>query len=87
MNQGKPVVRRSRTQNNSTTLLMLWLEQYTPFERLGIVQAGIQEEAEAMRESVHAYWPKSIVPVFRITPVFGAHLGFGALGLVNISKE
>jgi len=87
MNQGKPVVHRARTQKNATAQLMSWLEQSAPFERLAIVHAGIQEEAEALRETVRAYWPDSAVPVVQITPVLGAHLGVGALGFACISKE
>jgi DegV family protein with EDD domain len=87
MNQGKPVVHRTRTQKNATALLMEWLEQYAPFEQLAILHAGIQEEAEALRESVRAYWPESDVPVLQITPVLGAHLGIGALGFACISRK
>ncbi|MFO7584396.1 MAG: DegV family protein [Anaerolineales bacterium] len=87
MNMGKPVVHRRRTQKNATALLMEWLEQYAPFEQLAILHAGIQEEAEALRESVRAYWPESDVPVLQITPVLGAHLGVGALGFACISRK
>ncbi len=87
MNMGKPVVHRTRTQKNATTQLLTWLEQYAPFEQLAIVHAGIQEEAEALRESVRVYWPESDVPVLQITPVLGAHLGVGALGFACISRK
>jgi fatty acid-binding protein DegV len=87
MNTGKPVVHRTRTQKNATAQLMTWLEEYAPFERLAIVHAGIQEEAEALKESVRRYWPENDVPVIQITPVLGAHLGIGALGFACISKE
>jgi DegV family protein with EDD domain len=87
MNQGKPVVHRTRTQKNATALLMSWLEQYAPFERLAIVHAGILEEAEALREAARTYWPDSAVPILQITPVLGAHLGVGALGFACVSKK
>jgi DegV family protein with EDD domain len=87
MNMGKPVVHRTRTQKNATSLLLEWLEQYAPFEQLAIVHAGIQEEAETLRESIRAYWPESDVPVLQITPVLGAHLGIGALGFACISRK
>ncbi|HAE59966.1 MAG TPA: hypothetical protein DCG54_10805 [Anaerolineae bacterium] len=47
----------------------------------------MQEEAEALKESVRRYWPENDVPVIQITPVLGAHLGIGALGFACISKE
>lgn len=87
MNMGKSSVERVRTQKRATEQLMTWLEQYAPFERLAVVHAGIQEEAEALRESVRAYWPASTVPVLQITPALGAHLGVGALGFACISKK
>jgi len=87
MNMGKSSVARVRTQKKATEQLMAWLEEYAPFERLAILHAGIQEEAEALRESVRAYWPESNVPVMQITPALGAHLGVGALGFACISKK
>jgi DegV family protein with EDD domain len=87
MNMGKPVVHRTRTQKNATAQLLAWLEEYAPFEQLAILHAGVQEEAEALRESVRAYWPKNDVPVLQITPVLGAHLGIGALGFACISRK
>jgi DegV family protein with EDD domain len=87
MNMGKSLVERVRTQKRATEQLMTWLEEYAPFERLAVLHAGIQEEAEALRESVRAYWPGSNVPVMQITPALGAHLGVGALGFACISKK
>lgn len=87
MNMGKSSVERVRTQRKATEQLMAWLEQYAPFERLAVLHAGIQEEAETLRESVRAYWPGKDVPVMQITPALGAHLGVGALGFACISKK
>ncbi|GAB4488207.1 MAG: DegV family protein [Anaerolineales bacterium] len=87
MNMGKSSVERVRTQKRATEQLLAWLEQYAPFERLAVLHAGIQQEAEALRESVRAYWPANDVPVLQITPALGAHLGVGALGFACISKK
>lgn len=87
MNMGKATIERVRTQKRATEQLMTWLEEYAPFERLAVLHAGIQEEAEALRENVRAHWPGSNVPVLQITPVLGAHLGVGALGFACISKK
>lgn len=88
MNQGKPTVHRTRTQKKATAQLLAWLDQYAPFERLAVVHAGIQEEAEALQEAVRAYFPEEDEPApVQITPVLGAHLGIGALGFAAISKK
>lgn len=87
MNLGKPVVHRVRTQKSASAQMLAWLEEYAPFERLAVVHAGIQEEAEALRESVRAFWPESGAPIAQITPVLGAHLGVGALGFAAVSTK
>jgi DegV family protein with EDD domain len=85
MNQGKPTAHRARTQSRATERLMEWLKEYAPYERLAIVHAGIQAEAEEMRERVREFLPKGEIPIVQITPVLGSHLGVGALGFACVS--
>ena len=87
MNQGKPVSHRARTQTRATERLFEWLKEYAPYESLAIVHAGVQAEAEAMRERVRDFLPGSDIPIVQITPVLGSHLGIGALGFAVISKK
>ena len=87
MNQGEPTAHRARTQSRATERLFEWLTQYAPYERLAIVHAGIQAEAEAMRERVREFLPDGEIPIMQITPVLGAHLGIGALGFACVSSK
>jgi DegV family protein with EDD domain len=87
MNQGNPTAHRARTQTRATERLMEWLREYAPYEHLAVVHAGIQEEAEAMRERVKDYLPDSEIPVVQITPVLGSHIGIGALGFACVSAK
>ena len=87
MNQGKPTAHRARTQSRATERLMEWLREYAPYERLAIVHAGVQAEAEAMLESVKEFLPNGEIPIVQITPVLGAHLGIGALGFACVSTK
>lgn len=87
MNQGKATAHRTRTQKRAAERLMEWLEEYAPYQKLAILHAGVQEEAQALYESVRAYFPDNEVPIVQITPVLGAHLGIGALGFACISKK
>ena len=87
MNMGKATAHRTRTQKRATEKLLSWLAEYAPYEKLAIVHAGIQEEAEALYEQVRSFFPQDIVSIVQITPVLGAHLGIGALGFACISKE
>ncbi|MGD8404064.1 MAG: DegV family protein [Anaerolineales bacterium] len=87
MNQGKPTAHRARTQSRATERLMEWLREYAPYEKLAIVHAGVQAEAEAMRERIKEFLPGGEIPVVQITPVLGSHLGIGALGFACISEK
>lgn len=87
MNQGNPAAHRVRTQSNATKRMMEWLSEYAPFEKLAIVHAGVQHEAEEMLARVKHLLPDGDISIVQITPVLGAHLGIGALGFACVSKE
>lgn len=87
MHQGNPTAHRTRTQSRATERLLEWLREYAPYERLAVVHAGVQAEAEALRERVKDFLPGGEIPVVQITPTLGAHLGVGALGFAVVSKE
>ena len=87
MNMGKATAHRTRTQKKATARLLGWLTEYAPYEKLAILHAGVQEEAEALYEQVRSFFPHGEVPIVQITPALGAHLGIGALGFACISKE
>ena len=83
MNMGKASCSpHPHATNAHSQRLLDWLAEYAPYEKLAIVHAGVQEEAEALREQVRSFFPESgKVSIVQITPVLGAHLGIGALGL------
>ncbi len=87
MNMGKADAHRTRTQKRATARLLEWLAEYAPYEKLAIMHAGVQEEAEALSRQTNVYFPQNEVLITQITPVLGAHLGIGALGFACISKE
>lgn len=87
MNMGKATAHRTRTQKRATARLLEWLAEYAPYEKLAILHAGVQEEAEALYQRARAYFPQGVVLIAQITPVLGAHLGIGALGFACVSKE
>jgi DegV family protein with EDD domain len=87
MNMGKATAHRTRTQKRATARLLEWLVEYAPYEKLAILHAGVQEEAEALYQQARSFFPQHAVLIEQITPVLGAHLGIGALGFACISKE
>lgn len=87
MNMGKATAHRTRTQKRATERLMEWLNEYAPYEKLAILHAGVQEQAQSLYEQVRSFLPNEEILIVQITPVLGAHLGIGALGFACISKE
>ncbi|MEI6290897.1 MAG: DegV family protein [Chloroflexota bacterium] len=87
MHNGKAAAYRTRTQRNAAIRLLDWLAEYAPYEKLAIVHAGVQDEAEALYQHALSYFPGNSILIAQITPVLGAHLGIGALGFACISKE
>lgn len=87
MNMGKATAHRTRTQKRATARLIEWLAEYAPYEKLAILHAGVQEEAEALFQQTRSYFPQDEIFIEQITPVLGAHLGIGALGFACIAKE
>lgn len=86
MHKNNPDAHRVRTSKRAMQRIMDWLEEYAPYERIAILHAGVQEEAETLLEHARKYLPNTEIPVLQITPVLGAHLGIGALGFAVISK-
>ncbi len=86
MNQGNATAHRVRTQGKATARMMEWLAEYAPYERLAIVHAGVQKEAEEILQRIKEYLPHADIPIVQITPVLGTHLGVGALGFACICK-
>ena len=87
MNQGKPVAHRVRTTRRAMQRLFSWLDSSSPLDRLAVVHAGVQAQAEKLREQVQKYLPDTEILIQQITPVLGSHLGVGAIGFALITQE
>ena len=87
MHQGNPTAHRARTQRKANERILEWLREYSPYERLAIVHAGVPERAEALRVKATEYLPIEHIPIVQITPVLGAHLGIGALGVACVRRK
>jgi len=87
MNQGEAAAHRTRTQRRATERLLEWLAAHAPYEKLAVVHAGVQAEAEALIAQVREHFPQGEALITQITPVLGAHLGIGALGFACVSQR
>jgi len=88
MNMGNATAHRTRTQNRSMAHLFTWLSENAPYEKLAVLHAGVEQEAQSLLQQARSFFPENAdIPIVQITPVLGAHLGVGALGFACISKE
>jgi fatty acid-binding protein DegV len=81
------VAHRVRTQGRATERMMDWLKEYAPLEKLAIVHAGVQHEAEEMAKRVRDIFPHGDIPIVQITPALGSHLGVGAIGFACVTAR
>ena len=87
MNQGNPGADRVRTMKAALKRVVEMVEEVAPIERVGMVHTHAREQAEKLREMASDLLPEGPIPSVDITPVFGVHLGPGAIGFACISEE
>jgi DegV family protein with EDD domain len=74
-----------RTRANGMARVIRLIEALGPLERLGIVHANAPEKAQEIRRQASHLFPPGQEPwVVDITPVIGAHVGPGAVGLAAV---
>lgn len=87
MHEGRATAHRARTSRRAHERLLEWLREYSPYERLAVVHAGVRDKAEQLRQEAARYLPLENIPIIQITPVLGAHLGTGALGIAGLTQK
>ena len=61
------------------------LEEQVPLERVALVHTHALEKAQDLRQKAQHLLPEGEVLSVDITPVFGTHLGPGAVGFACVS--
>jgi fatty acid-binding protein DegV len=87
MNQGEPTVERVRTSEAATERLVELLAEKAPLERVALVHTHSAERAEGLRRAAQHLLPEGELLSVDITPVFGTHLGPGAVGFACVSAR
>ncbi len=88
MHDGKVNMERVRTSNRAMERLIGLVEELGPLEELAVVHTNAVDKAEALRQQAQRLFRAGADPLFAwVTPVIGAHVGPGAVGLVAISRK
>ena len=85
MHGGKPTAEKIRTTKAATQRLVALLKEQLPLERVALVHTHALEKAQDLRQKAQHLLPEGEVLSVDITPVFGTHLGPGAVGFVCVS--
>jgi DegV family protein with EDD domain len=87
MHAGSPTGERIRTSRAASARLLALLEELLPLERVALVHTHSVERAQHLRREARHLLPEGEILSTDITPVFGAHLGPGAVGFVVVSAR
>jgi DegV family protein with EDD domain len=87
MHDGTADMERVRTSNRSIERLIRLVEELGPLEELAVVHTNAADKADALRQQARHLFPADEEPLVAwVTPVIGAHVGPGAVGLVAVSQ-
>jgi len=87
MHQGKPSAEKVRTAQTAIRRLVALLEEQTPLEKVALVHTHSLDKAEELLRESRYLLPAGEVLSVDITPVFGTHLGPGAVGFACVSAR
>ena len=87
MKNGQPGSERVRTSSKAEARIIEMLKEHQPIERFALLHTNAPEEANAFYARIKDLLPDGEVFSMDITPVFGVHIGPGAVGYAIISKK
>jgi fatty acid kinase fatty acid binding subunit len=87
MHDGKPTAEKIRTAQAATQRLVALLQEQVPLESVALVHTHALEQAQVLRRQAQHLLPEGELLSVDITPVFGTHLGPGAVGFVCVSAR
>ena len=87
MHDGNPTAEKIRTAEAATQRLIALLEERQPLERVALVHTHALEKAQDLRQKAQYLLPEGETLSVDITPVFGTHLGPGAVGFACVSAR
>lgn len=87
MTNGEPVAERVRTTSKAMQRLLELIRERVPLEQAAIVHAHAPARAEELRLRAATLLPEGDTLSVDITPVFGVHLGPGAVGMACVAAS
>jgi DegV family protein with EDD domain len=87
MNDGTATAEKIRTATAAIERLLALLEERLPLERVALVHTHAVEKAQELRRQARHLLPGGDLLSVDITPVFGTHLGPGAVGFVCVTAS
>ncbi len=87
MHIGETVAEKVRTTRRATQRLIELLMERLPLERVALVHTNASGRAAALKESVRSILPPGPILSVDVTPLFGVHLGPGAVGFACITRK
>ena len=87
MHDGNPTAEKVRTTEAAIKRLVELLGELVPLERVAVVHTHASDKARTLIERVRHLLPEGDVLSADITPVFGVHLGPGAVGFACVAAR
>jgi DegV family protein with EDD domain len=87
MHMGEPSAEKIRTTDHATDRLVTLLTEQAPLEKVALVHTHALDRVEELRLRVQHLLPEEELLSMDITPVFGTHLGPGAIGFACVSAR
>ncbi len=88
MNNGEPTSERVRTNKRAIARLIKLVSDLAPLEELALVHTNAVDRAEELRQRAAHLFPVDKIPLsVDVTPVLGAHLGPGTVGLACVAAR
>lgn len=87
MHDGELTMERVRTRKQALARTIELIREVAPLERLAVVHANALERGEELAQRVRDLFPWEEHLSVDVTPVIGAHVGPGSVGLVGVSAS
>lgn len=87
MHKGELTLERVRTTNKALERLISLVSDLGPLDQLAVVHTHAPDKAKRLQRKAQHLFPAGKAPFFvEVTPLIGAHVGPGAVGLVAARK-
>ena len=87
MTRGKASVQRVRTGTRAMARLVEILQEVGPVEHAVLIHTHAADRARLLHDQARPWLPAGPLPSVEITPVIGAHIGPGAVGMAVVSAN